>query len=138
MMCYFVLFYFTSLVKIILSTFVFIVKIISFACVANINEFFLHPSQIAEKLVLTLTQLQIKVYWEHGVTDVTLSRTGFLQSVDLKCRNEKGSKTGGLISCIFMLFPVLCFCKARFVIVNHFCAMQITPSNKYFIFSTFC
>ncbi len=33
----------------------------------------------------------VKVYWEHTVVDVALSRTGFVQNVDIKAKNPQPS-----------------------------------------------
>ena len=43
--------------------------------------------QVAEKLVAKLSAANVKIQWGYVLSDISLNRSGFIQSVDLRSRN---------------------------------------------------
>lgn len=51
------------------------------SCITEIED-----ETVADKLLQVVKLMGLRVYWEHALADVTLTRTGFLQHVDIRSR----------------------------------------------------
>lgn len=61
------------------------------SCAIAVSMCALTVSQVSDKLLEVVGAVGVKIYWEHLVADVALSRTGFLQYVDI--RSKSGAYT---------------------------------------------